>query len=151
MYDRLLKRNLADPVFLAFLFEGYLKNLKRQGNDLIFVTDDLLAYILVEIKKRELPNEAVYVVLDYLSSNGTNVPLERLFDELSLRPMTESDVVALIETRASELDGTGFKSEEKLIEYLIGQVKSEIRGKFPPEKLKDMVGEQVKAKHPATS
>ena len=151
MYDRLLKRNLTDPVFLAYLFEGYLKNLKRQGRDLIFISDDLLAYILEQTGQRELPNEAVYVALDYLSSNGTNIPLERLFDELNLIPMTESDVSSLIESKAAELDGDRFKSEEKLIEYIIGQVKSETRGKFPPEKLKDMVKEQVKAKHPATS
>ncbi len=151
MYDRLVKRELADPVFLAYLLEGYLKNLKRQGRDLMFVSDDLLAFILTEVKNRELPDEAVYVVLDYLSSNGTEYKLEQLFDKLNLKRMSENKVAALIEKKTSEINGAKFKSEEKLIEYLIGQVKSETRGKFPSEKIKDMVAERVKAHHPATS
>jgi glutamyl-tRNA(Gln) amidotransferase subunit E len=151
MYDRLLKRDLANPVFLAYLFEGYLKNLRRQGRDLVFVSDDLLAFILTEVKNRQLPDEAVYVVLDYISSNGTEYKLEQLFDKLNLKPMSENEVAALIEKQTSEIDGAIFKSEEKLIEYLIGQVKSETRGKFPSERIKDMVAERVKAHHPARS
>jgi len=139
MFDHMLAKNSADPKFLAYLFEGYLKNLNRQGVDMVFVTDELLDNIFAGINKRNLPDEAAFVVLDYLATNGKDKTVEEIFNNLDLTPLSEDDITSIIDEKINSLNESKFGSKENRIEYIIGQVKTLTRGRFPSGKLPEMV------------
>lgn len=145
MFDRLLVKNMIDPKFLAYLFEGFLKNMKRQGKDLVFVTDELLAEILQHVKEYKLSSDAIFMVLEYLADNGEELALPRVFEKLNLKPLSEDDANWIIDQKMNSIQNSNFRSEGKFIEYLIGQVKSETRGRFSSERLKEMITNHVKS------
>jgi len=151
MFNRLLTKNQNEPRFLAYLFEGYLKHLSRQGKDIVFVTDELLEQLFEIIAGRTLPREAIFVVLGHLAENGKDTPIEQIFDRLGLVPMKLSQVNAVIDEIVERHKDTKFKSEEHRIEYLIGQVRERIYGRFPVEQIPQLVREHCAEHQPARS
>jgi glutamyl-tRNA(Gln) amidotransferase subunit E len=145
MFDRLLAKKLIDPKLLAYLFEGFLKNLKRQGKDLVFVTDDLLVDIIAQVNERKLTNDAIFMVMEYLADNGRQFSLPEIFEKLNLKALDEEAVNKIIDQKMDSSNNSNFKSESKFIEYMIGLVNTEIRGRFPSERLKELVNEHVKS------
>ncbi len=146
MFDRMLENNSSDPKFLAYLFEAYFKKLRRQGIDLIFITEELLKDIFANMEKRNLPNEAVLVVLDHMAGNGKDKLVEQIFESLNLLPLSETDVIATIDEKIKFLNNDKFKSEQNRVEYIIGQVKTETRGRFPSDKLPELISARLAKK-----
>jgi glutamyl-tRNA(Gln) amidotransferase subunit E len=143
MFNRMLENNSADSKFLAYLFEAYFKKLGRQGIDLIFITEELLKDIFANVEKRDLPNEAVFVVLDHIAGNGKDKPVEQIFESLNLVPLSDEDVIATIDEKIKSLNNDKFKTEQNRVEYIIGQVKTATRGRFPSSKLPEMVAKRL--------
>jgi len=139
MFNRMLSKNMVDPKFLAYLFESYLKNMKRNGNDINFITDDLLSEIFKLVGNRSLPKDAVYIVLDHLSQNGREVNLNELFDKLNLNALSDDDVTKLVDEALTSINDTKFKSDSDKVAYLIGQVKTKTIGRYPSQKLAQLI------------
>jgi Glu-tRNA(Gln) amidotransferase subunit E-like FAD-binding protein len=140
-----LENNSVDPKFLAYLFEAYFKKLKRQGIDLVFITENLLKEIFANVKKRDLPNEAVFLVLDYIAGNGKDKPVDQIFESLNLVPLSESEVIAIVNKKIDSLNGDKFKSERSRVEHIIGQIKTATRGRFSSNKLPEIVASRLAA------
>jgi glutamyl-tRNA(Gln) amidotransferase subunit E len=143
MFDRILSQNTVKPKFLAYLLECCLKKLQRKDINLAFVTDDLLTEILINIQKRKLPDEAIFTVLDYMAENINNESINDVFNTLNLNAMIAKDVVNIIDDKINSLNNTPFTSDSNKIQYLIGQVKSEINGRFPAGLLPKLIQERL--------
>jgi len=139
MFDRLVDKLPVSPKFLAHLFESYLKDLKRANTDLTFINDDLLIDLFRKIEDRNLPQEAIFVVLNYLASNGKQIKLDEAFDRMNLIPMSEDEVKKIASAQLDEIDTTKFADERKLTEYLIGQVRKQVFGRFPSKQTAEIV------------
>ena len=143
IFDRLLGKNLVQPRFLAYLFEAYLKNLERQNLDLSFIDDDLLIEIFTIIRDRKLPQEAAFEVINYLAGNGKDKSVTDIFNLLNLQPMVAVEVVKIIDNKLAQNQSNGFKSSQAMIEFLTGEVRHEIMGRFPGDKIHDLVAERA--------
>ena len=143
MFDRLLAKNLAAPKFLAYLFEAYLKNLERRNIDLSFISDDLLVEIFNLIGERRLTSEAAFEVLNYLAANGRDKSVPDIFNHLELQPIDPDEVAKIIDTKLAQNKSNGFKSAQTMIEFLTGEVKNEIKGRFPGDKIHNLVAERA--------
>jgi glutamyl-tRNA(Gln) amidotransferase subunit E len=146
MFDRLLDKVPVSPKFLAQLFEYHLKNLRRKGADLTFIHDEFLIDLFKKIKEKGLPDEAVFVVLNYLASNGKQIELDEAFEHLKLTPLSEDEVAQTACKKLNEIDSKKFSDDTRLAEFLIGQVRKEVYGRYPSKRVAEIATARVRAK-----
>jgi len=144
IFNRLITQNNAEPKFLAYLLEAFLKNLQRHGKDLTFITDDLLLEIFSEVKSRQLPQQAVFKIIEHISENGKQYSIPELFEKLNLRPLTDDEVGKIIDDTIESNHDNHFKSETSKLEYLTGQVRKQIEARYPLANLADIIEKKLK-------
>jgi len=122
-----------DPVFAAVVIVQWKKKLKKQGLDVSLLSDFMMRDIFECYSNGIVSREGVLTALK------KSLELGKFYPELLPRPITRSEVKAILKREKRKLNGTSLYNPANYNKLLLGNVMEKVRGRIEFEKVRQLL------------
>jgi len=130
------------PIVVANTYTSTIPNLERKFEKQDYLRDEHIKKIFELVGKKELPNEAIDMIIESIMS-GKAKSVEESIQKLSLKNITEDELedicTSVIEDNFAIIDSQGTRA----IDRLMGNVMKIARGKASGEKINQILMEKI--------
>jgi len=122
-----------DPVFAAVVIVQWKKKFKKQGLDVSLLSDFMMRDIFECYSNGIVSREGVLTALK------KSLELGKFYPELLPRPITRSEVKAILKREKRKLNGTSLYNPANYNKLLLGNVMEKVRGRIEFEKVRQLL------------
>jgi Glu-tRNA(Gln) amidotransferase subunit E-like FAD-binding protein len=127
-----------DPTLVASIFTSVLKDLRRRGFEIGFLSEEHFENLLSSVKKNLISKEAVPNILEAICRERISV--KDAIERSGLKSLDEKQLRNIIR---KILDNNQNLVKEKRISPLMGEVMKEVRGKISGETVSKILNEEL--------
>jgi glutamyl-tRNA(Gln) amidotransferase subunit E len=143
LFEIIIKESAVAPSTVSAFLTETLKALKREGIQIVNVSDDQIKSIFKAIGLGELTKEAIADVFSWLSKNESKT-VQNAIDALGLKMYTEADLKPVIDRVILDNKAIVDKLGKNAFGMLMGATMKEVRGKANPELVGKLLKERLK-------
>lgn len=122
-----------DPLFAAVVIVQWKKKLKKQGLDVSLLSDFMMREIFECYSNGIVSREGVFTALK------NSLELGKFYPELLPRPITRSEVKAILKREKRKLNDTSLYNPANYNKLLLGNVMEKVRGRIEFEKVRQLL------------
>ncbi len=132
-FDRIVNETKVDAVLVGVSLSQTLKNLRRNGLDVTKLDEDDLISLFKAVSEEKLKPNAIPQILNEYLSDESRDDLKPLIDKYS--PLDDDSLKSIVSDTVASLSSNHFKSNSARIEFAVGKVMEEVRGRAEGQRI----------------
>jgi glutamyl-tRNA(Gln) amidotransferase subunit E len=142
LFEEIIAVTGISPTFVAASLTETFKALKRDGVEVVKVTDDQITEVFQLVGSEKTPKEAVPEIVSWLAQHEGSKPSEAI-EALGLSMISEQELARIVDDVIKKNEEAIRKRGTDAFGFLMGLVMREYRGKVKPDQVSKVLKEKL--------